>query len=592
MADHQPLARLPPSGFLPNLRPNLLSGFLVFLVTMPLGLAIARASNFPPIAGIWTAVLGGLICTFISNSQLTIKGPTAGLIVIVADAVIGLGNEFGSGLSDGEKAYLGYRLALGVGVTAGVLQILFGLFKSGRLGDWFPLTPVHGMLASIGIIIIAKQSYTMCGIDAPKGVGPLGLLAQLPGQLGALNPEVTAIGAVSLLILFGLPRIHRKAIRGIPSPLIVVLVGVGLGFAFDLQHTHTYPFPDHLFDTDHYRDYEVGPRFLVDIPDVLIEPAAAFAFPDFRGVVTITGLKCILLLALIGSLESLMCARAIDHIDPWGRKTDLNRDLLAIGVANTAAACIGALPMTSEIVRSKANAHSGSRTKYANLFHGLFLLAFVLMLPNVVHSIPLASLAALLVYAGFRLASPREFVNSFRIGKEQFIVFIGTIIVTLATDLLIGLLVGIALEVFFNVMHGVSLRGMISSLVETIYNDGERVVLVVRRAAVFSNWLGLKAAIHRVGDGREVVIDLSDTRLVDYSVMEKLHELEQEMVLRRGRLTVVGLEHHRPLSNHPLASRKHGRWSNTEAVMMSSPNAEPSSREWLDGHRGARAVGE
>jgi MFS superfamily sulfate permease-like transporter len=560
-------------GFLPNLRPNLISGFLVFLIAMPLCLAIARASNFPPIAGIWTAVLGGLICTVISNSQLTIKGPAAGLIVIVSGAVVELGAEFGAGLSDAEKAFVGYKLALGIGVTAGVIQILFGLFKAGRLGDWFPLTPVHGMLASIGIVIIAKQAYTVFGAEPPKGAGPLGLLAALPMSLPNLNPEIAAIGLVSLLFLFGLPLVRNRYVRRIPAPLLVLLAGIGLGFAFDLHHTHTYPFPDHLFDTEHYRDYEVGPRFLVDVPDVLTEPAAAFALPDFRGVLTPTGLKYVLLFALIGSLESLLSAKAIDLIDPWRRKTDLNRDILAIGVANTAAACVGALPMISEIVRSKANTDNGARTKHANFFHGLFLLAFVLLLPDVIHSIPLAALAAMLVYTGFRLASPREFVNSYRIGKEQFLVFVGTIVATLATDLLIGILAGIALELFFHVIHGVPLKGMIWSLVEPVYDDGQKVVLVVRRAAVFCNWLGLKAAIHRVGDGRDVVVDLSDTRLVDHSVMEKLHELEKEMAARGGQLTVVGLENHRPLSGHPLAARKQARRNDGEPVAAGGPAA-------------------
>jgi MFS superfamily sulfate permease-like transporter len=564
LADHHPLAPTGPStpltpGFLPNLRPNLIAGFLVFLIAMPLCLAIARASNFPPVAGIWTAVLGGLVCTFLSNSQLTIKGPAAGLIVIVAGAVTDLGAEFGAGLSDADRALVGYKLALGIGIVAGVIQILFGLIKAGRLGDWFPLTPVHGMLASIGIIIIAKQAYTVIGADPPKDAGPLGLLAQLPAGLANLNPEIAAIGLVSLLVLFGLPVVKNPYVRRIPAPLVVLVAGVALGFAFDLHHVHKYPFPDRFFDTEHYRDYEVGPRFLVDVPDVLTEPAAAFALPDFRGVLTPTGLKYVLLFALIGSLESLLSAKAIDLIDPWKRKTDLNRDILAIGVANTAAACIGALPMISEIVRSKANTDNGARTKYANFFHGLFLLAFVLVLPGVIHSIPLAALAAMLVYTGFRLASPREFVNSYRIGKEQFLVFVGTILATLATDLLIGILAGIALELFFHLLHGVPIKGMVWSLVEPVYDDGQRVVLVVRRAAVFSNWLGLKAAIHRVGDGREVVVDLSDTRLVDHSVMEKLHELERELADRGGRLTVAGLDDHRPLSPHPHAARKQAR---------------------------------
>ncbi len=547
------------AGFFPNFRPNVISGFLVFLIAMPLCLAIARASNFPPIAGIWTAVIGGVICTLLSNSQLTIKGPAAGLIVIVAGAVIEFGAEFGADLSDSERAFVGYKLALGVGVVAGVIQILFGLFKAGRLGDWFPLTPVHGMLAAIGIIIIAKESFTAMGVAPPKGAGPLELLVSIPGSIPKLNPEIAIIGLVSLLVLFGLPFVKNDVIRRVPAPLIVLLVGIGLGFAFDLEHTHKYLFHDSFFDTSHYSEYDVGPRFLVDMPNVLSNPASAFCLPDFRGIATETGIKYIILFALIGSLESLLSAKAIDLIDPWKRKTDLNRDLLAIGVANTMAAMVGALPMISEIVRSKANTDNGARTKYANLFHGLFLLAFVLAVPNLIHSIPLAALAAMLVYTGFRLASPREFVNTFRIGKEQFVVFVGTIVMVFATDLLIGVLTGIALEVLFHLGHGVPFRCLFRSYVETVYEDEQKVVLVVRRSAIFSNWLALKAAIHRVGDGKEVVIDVSDTTLVDHSVMEKLHELEKELAVVGGRLTVVGLDSHAPLSSHPLSARKRRR---------------------------------
>ena len=198
------------SGYFANFRYDILAGFLVFLIAMPLCLAIARASGFPPIAGIWTAVVGGVVCTLWSNSELTIKGPAAGLIVIVYGAVTDLGNDFGAGLADDDKAMLGYRLALGIGMTAGVIQILFGLIRAGRLADFFPLTPVHGMLASIGIIIIAKQSYEVIGATPEKGAGPLALLAKLPTAILSMNPEIALIGIVSLAVVFGLPLLRSR----------------------------------------------------------------------------------------------------------------------------------------------------------------------------------------------------------------------------------------------------------------------------------------------------------------------------------------------------------------------------------------------
>ncbi|MFO0848464.1 MAG: SulP family inorganic anion transporter [Gemmataceae bacterium] len=560
MADHQSSAPAAPPlapGVFGNLRFDAVAGFLVFLIAMPLCLAIARASGYPPIAGIWTAVIGGFLCSLISNSELTIKGPAAGLIVIVYGAVSELGAEFGGELAEADRAMLGYKLALGIGVTAGVIQILFGLVRAGRLVDFFPLTPVHGMLASIGLIIIVKQVYEVLGATPEKGAGPLQLIANLPAALRGLNPEIAIIGLTGLAILFGLPFVRLGWVRKVPAQLVVLLVAVGLGVAFDLEHKHTYLFPDSFFDTNHRAEYEVGPRFLVDMPEVLRDASAAFALPDFRGVATATGLKYVVLFALIGSLESLLSAKAIELLDPWRRKTNFDRDLLATGLANTLASAVGALPMISEIVRSKANIDNGARTRAANFVHGACLLAFVLLFPNLIHRIPLAALGAMLVYTGFRLASPKEFVRTYKVGSEQFVVFVGTIVVTLATDLLIGIAAGIALKVLFHLWHGVPVTGLLKSDVEVVPEGDRLVVLVVKRAAVFSNWLGVRAAVLKQAAGRdEVVIDLSHTRLVDHSVMEKLHELEREFAEGGKQLKVIGLDAHTPLSAHPLAARK------------------------------------
>ena len=551
----------PPSlapGFFGNIRFDMLAGFFVFLIAMPLCLAIARASGFPPIAGIWTAVIGGVMCSLISNSQLTIKGPAAGLIVIVVGAVTDLGREFGTPeMSEADRALLGYHLAIGIGVVAGLLQIVMGLIRAGRLVDFFPLTPVHGMLVSIGLIIIAKQAYEVIGTTPQKGAGPLELLTDLPFAFQDLNPEIAIIGLVSLLILFGMPMLPFRATKKVPAQLIVLVVAVGLGIAFDLDHKHTYLFHDSFLDSEHYKEYEVGPRFLVEMPEVLKDPSSAFAIPDFRGLATATGLQYLLLFTLIGSLESLLSAKAIELIDPWKRKTNFDRDLLAIGLANTISSAVGGLPMISEIVRSKANIDNGARSRAANFCHGLFLLAFVLAFPTMIHQIPLAALGAMLVYTGFRLASPNEFVRTYRLGSSQFIVFVGTILATLATDLLIGIAVGIGLKIGFHLWHGAPLTGLLRSQVEVVPEGDNIVVLVVKRAAVFSNWLGVRAAIIKQSENREqVVLDLSHTRLVDHSVMEKLHEMEHEFESNGKRLVVIGLESHVPMTNHPLAARR------------------------------------
>jgi MFS superfamily sulfate permease-like transporter len=554
---------------------DILSGFLVFLIAMPLCLAIAKASNYPPIAGIWTAVIGGIITCFISNSSLTIKGPAAGLIVIVAGAVTDLGKEFVPSLPESVLTQLkqegktdeqigkelefrqlaaGHQLALGVGMIAGLMQIGFGLLRAGKLGDFFPLPAVHGMLASIGIIIIAKQIYVVFGIDPPKNAKPLELLAQFPQRFHLYNPEIALIGFLGLVVLFGFPFLPFKAIKRVPTPLVVLAVALPIGMAFDLEHEHVYLFHDGFFETvDH--EYRVGPRFLVDMPEVLETPSEAFFVPDFRGILTVTGLQYILMFSLIASLESLLSAKAIDLIDPWKRRTDLNRDLAACGIANTLTSCIGALPMISEIVRSKANVDNGARTKYANFFHALFLLGFVLVLPNLIHRIPLAALGAMLVYTGFRLAHPKEFISTYQIGIEPLMVFVATLVATLATDLLIGIAVGVLVKFLLHVLHGMPVKATFRAGLN-VHEEGAIRRLSVRDAAVFSNWLSIQRIIWEHLAKGEVHLDLSATYLVDHSTMEKLHELEKSCKEQAKPFKVIGLENHQPLSSHPLAARK------------------------------------
>lgn len=542
-------------GFLPNFRFDLQSGFLVFLIAMPLCLGIASASRYPPIVGIWTAVIGGIVTCFLSNSQLTIKGPAAGLIVIAEGAVLGLGGDVvGHDATIEAKIAAGYPLALGVGITAGVIQILFGLLKAGKIGEMVPLTPVHGMLAAIGITIMAKQFFIMLGLGAPAGAAIESILA-IPQALGHLNQTITIIGVVSLAIMIAFPFLKNRVsvLKPVPAQLVVLAAAIPLGFALGL--------PD-------------IPKSLVNVPSVMDDPSGAFFLPDFRGVATLTGIQFVVLFALIGSIESMLSSQAIDMIDPWRRKTDQNRDLLAVGVGNTLCAAIGALPMISEIVRSKANIDNGARTKYANLFHGLFLLGFVLLLPFVMRMIPMAALAAMLVYTGFRLASPKEFVHTYKIGLEQLVVFVTTIGVTICTDLLIGVCSGIVLKVLIHLYNGAPLSSLWRPDIEAAHTDDDLVaVLKVRRAAVFSNWLGLKNAIVKQIDGRdEVVLDLSATKLVDHSTMEKLHQLETELHEAGKRLTVVGLEQHVPMSGHSLAARRRPK-SRTAELKESYPVA-------------------
>lgn len=530
-------------GFTRYLAKDVLSGFLVFLIALPLCLGISLASGYPAIAGVFTAIVGAIVTSLISNSELTIKGPAAGLIVIALGAV----TEFGfTGGKDPAADFQAYRMALAVGIVAGVAQIAFGLFRAGFLGEFFPTSTVHGMLAAIGVIIMSKQIHIVLGVMGVSGE-PLELLAHVPHSLMSMNPEIAVIGFVSLAILFGWPWIKSKSVRRIPPQLIVILIAIPLGHWFDLEHEHKYMFAGHR--------YPLGENFLVNVPKNLF---VAMAHPDFSALAHIAAWKWVILFTLIGSLESLLSAKAIDILDPWKRKTDFNRDMLAVGIANTLAASIGGLPMISEIVRSKANIDNGARTRFADMWHGLFLLAFVALVPGLIHQIPLAALAAMLVYTGFRLAHPREFMHVYHIGKEQLLIFVCTLVGVLATDLLIGIVIGIAVKFAVHLINGVPLQSLFKPFLD-IEEAGENTYRVrAYGSAVFSNWIPFKRQIDEIGlvQKHNLIIDLSDTKLVDSSVMEKLNELQRDFEQEGLSLTISGLDMHRQLSMHEFATRK------------------------------------
>lgn len=533
-ADSKPRGNL--AGLRRFWRFDLLSGFLVFLIALPLCLGIAMASGYPPIAGIFTAIIGGLLTLFLSDSELTVKGPAAGLIVIAVGAV----NELGHG-----DPWLGYKLALGVGVVAGVLQILLGLVRAGALGEFFPTAAVHGMLAAIGVVIAAQQMHSIFGVT-PQASEPLMLIAEIPWSIMHLNPEVAVIGVGSLLILFGLPLVKHDTIKKIPAPMVVLVLAIPLGMLFDLGHEHTYLFNDHL--------YKVGPDYLVDIPTSMVD---AITGPDFSAVLTPVGIKYIVMFTLVGSLESLLSAKATDLLDPWKRKTNLNRDLVAIGAGNTLSAFVGGLPMISEIVRSSANINNGARTRFANVFHGLFLLCFVAMVPGLIQRIPLAALAAMLVYTGYRLASPKEFIHTSKVGRDQLFIFTTTLMVTLATDLLIGIGAGIAAKIIMHIARGAPIRALFRAKVEVDADTNPAATIVkVHDAAIFSNWLALKKLLTGLDRERDVIVDLSSTRLVDHTVMTKFEELRGDIEANGHQLRLIGLDAHEAASKHPHAARR------------------------------------
>ncbi len=512
------------AGLKENWRSDLLSGFLVFLIAMPLCLGISLASGFPPSAGIITAIIGGLLVSRLSGSFVTINGPAAGLIVVVLGAVQSLGN--------GDNM-VGYRYTLAAIVVASAFQIVMGLLKAGRLSSFFPASVVHGMLAAIGIIIMTKQIFAVVGSAPIKGSSLLSTMAQIPEGIMNMKPEIAIIGFSGLAILIAWSLIKNKTIKMVPAPLIVVVVGIALGHYFNLSTAY--------------------PKLLVNISD---DFSSSFFFPDFGKIATGEFWGAVLSICLVGSLETLLSAMAVDKLDPYKRHSDLNKDLTAVGAGNLLAGLLGGLPMIAEIVRSSANVTNGAKTGWANFFHGLFLLMFVALFPALIRSIPLAALGALLVFTGFRLASPKEFGKVMGLGKEQMVMFVATIVGVIATDLLVGVAIGIVTKFIIHLLRGVKPGNLFKiDFAITPANDNS-VLIEIRGAAIFSNLLGLKDALMALEPGKTLIFQLNDAYLLDHTMMEFFHDFQHDYEAEGGHCQFVGMEYHEAFADHPLAARR------------------------------------
>lgn len=512
-------------GLKENYSSDAVSGLIVFLLALPLSLGIAKASEFPPLMGLLTAIIGGVLVSFIAGSRLTIKGPAAGLIVIMVEGVA----EFGGGET-------GWRLLLGAVVVAGLIQVLFGILKMGKLVDFFPLSAVHGMLAAIGIIIILKQIPVLLNVDPAmaRGKEPFELFALVPDFVRHLDIRATMVGLASFAIMMGWGSISKGVLKKVPAALVVLIFAIPAELLLDFQHTE--------------------PAYALVHIGNLVENIRVNV--DFAGMAQ-TGLfvKYVIMLALVGSLESLLTVKAIDMMDPFRRKSDANKDLIAIGVGNTLAGILGGLPMISEVARSSANVANGAKTRWANFFHGFFILVFVVFASPLIELIPNTALAAMLITVGIRLAHPREFVHIFQIGKEQLSIFLATIVFTLYVDLLVGIAAGIVVKLAIHLFNGAPVRNLFRTPVLISFNEGQYLVQV-EKAAVFSNYLGLKAKLEAIPPKMHITLDFSQANLVDHSVMENIKYFSHSYEELGGSFKVVGLDGHKTLSSHALAARK------------------------------------
>ncbi|MFZ4862540.1 SulP family inorganic anion transporter [Sphingobacterium sp. Mn56C] len=470
------------------------ASIVVFLVALPLCLGIAMASGAPLFAGVLTGVIGGLVVASISNSQLSVSGPAAGLTVIVLGAI----NQLG--------AYETFLLAV---VIAGIIQLVLGIVKAGMIGNYFPSAVILGMLAAIGITIIMKQIPLAFGMNEPHAFeveNGGGIAAFTDTLLGSVSWGATIICFLSLAVLIFWPSI--KGLNKVPAPLVVVLLGVGLGLAF--QNTSMALMPAHF----------------VSIPVVssFQEFTGLFIFPDFTQIGNKEVWIVAFTIAIIASLETLLSIEAVDKLDPFKRVTPTNRELVAQGVGNMTSGFLGGLPMTSVIVRSSANVNAGGRTRQSAMLHGIWLLVALLAIPVLINLIPLACLAAILLHTGYKLAKPALFKQMFRKGLDQFIPFTITVIAIVFTDLLMGVGVGIVVATFYILRANMQNAYKFSIVGE----QQEKAVLVLAEEVSFLNKVPIQQKLYSLPKSvNTVLIDGQYSKFIDKDVIEVIRDFEQ-----------------------------------------------------------------
>jgi MFS superfamily sulfate permease-like transporter len=520
------------SGLKEHWRSDLKAALSVSLVALPLALGIAVASEVAPMAGVLSAIIGGVVTTFFRGGHIAINGPAAGLIAVVLGGLVAL---------DGNINYV-----LAAIVVAGAIQILFGLLKMGRFGKLLPSSVLHGILAAIGVIIFAKQAHFALGTDS-NGDTTIETLVDIFYELPDANPFVFLIALVGILALVFHNKIKNNFIQSIPAPMWVLLLAIPLVFAFD-------------FFTEHYieflgNSYAVSPKLLIDIPK---NPLDSIMHPDFGMIGTSAFWLTVLSITTIATIETLAIARAVDKLDPYKRTTDLDKDLVGVGLSTMISGALGGLPIITVIVRSTVNVNHNAKTKWSNFYHGIFLILFILILAPILRSVPLAALAAILLHTGYKLASPKVFKQAYDQGVEQLLFLSSTLIITLFTDLLYGILGGILVTL---VLHMLLAKVGFVRFFKLIYNSGSKLIQLdngtydvkLKGIANFLYALQLDKLLKKIPSGATVRIDMSQTRLVDLTIMENVIEYKRIQENKGGDVKLVGLDNHVASTNHNRA---------------------------------------
>lgn len=501
-----------------NLKNDLPAGLVVFLVAVPLCLGIALASGAPLFSGIIAGIVGGILVTIFSGSSLGVSGPAAGLAVIVLAAI----EELGS-----------YEVFLVAVMIGGAIQILLGVGRAGIIGYYFPTSVIKGMLAAIGIIIFLKQIPHAFGYDAdPEGdmsfvqADGENTFSELINMINFISPGALLIASLSLvlLILWEQPFIKRiKIFEIVQGPLVVVTLGIVLGMV--LQGS----------------DFGIAAENMVNLPvsDNLASFAGQFTLPDF-GAITQSGVWVVgVTIAIVASLETLLSVEATDKLDPQKRVTPTNRELRAQGIGNMVSGLIGGLPVTQVVVRSSANIQSGGKTKMASLIHGIMLFLAVLLIPNLLNKIPLASLAAILMVVGYKLAKPSLFKEMYSKGLIQFIPFVVTIVAIVFTDLLVGIGIGMTVAIFNILMKNLKNPYVLK---ETHDATNEHYRIVLSEQVTFLNKAQILKQLNNIPDGAEVLIDASKCVFIEHDVIEIIDDFRESAQYRDIKLKIYDME--------------------------------------------------
>lgn len=517
---------------------NLLSGFVVSLIALPLALGLAIASGVPPMAGIIAVVIGGVVASILGGSHVTISGPGNGLVVVVLTSVVALGEG---------NLLVGYTYTLGAIVVSGGLITLLGFLRLGNLSDFFPSATIQGMLSAIGLIIIAKQIHVMLGEAGVEAANNLMLLAETPSSIMAVFssveiPWVALMGILSLGIMAFYSKITHPIFQAIPAPMWIILIAIGFFYYFEWFSTLDFPIPS---------------DFLIQIPANIQE---SIVFADFSKWNQSGFITAVISITLIATIESLLSIKAVDKLDVYKRRSNVNKDLKALGIATIISGLIGGLPVVAVIARSSVNVNQGATSRLANFFHALFVLSFVLLFSSLLNNIPLSALAAILVYTGYKLASPDKFRQMYQFGKDQFAIFIVTLLATLLFGLINGILIGIATTFLIQFYLMEDRREFLRSIFRPntlLYEEEDGSLhLSVKGHSSFINYLKLKEKLDSIPANKALILDFSLTTFVDNSVMEHIHHYRADFKKKNSTLEVIGLDVHDSTSSHPFAARR------------------------------------